>query len=51
MKKYYQTPEAELISLGMMENITEDDTELGVGSNPFIEMALQEEAEAQGNQN
>ena len=51
MKKYYQTPEAELISLGMMENITEDDTELGVGSNPFIELALQEEAEAQGNQN
>lgn len=51
MKKYYQKPEFELVSLGMLENITEDDTELGVGSNPFIEMALKEEAEAANSDN
>ncbi len=43
MKKYYQKPEFELISLGMLENITGDDTTLGYGSNPFLELALEEE--------
>lgn len=45
MEKYYQKPEAELICIGMSEAITAgDDTELGVGSNPFLAAVLEDEA-------
>ncbi len=50
MKKYYQKPELELISLAMMENITAgDDTELGVESNPFLQAVLEDEMAAENN--
>ncbi len=45
MKKYYQKPETEFVSLDMAEVITAgDDTELGVESNPFLAAVLEDEA-------
>ena len=46
MKKYYQKPETEFVSLNAAEAITAgDDTELGVESNPFLAAVLEDEAE------
>ena len=47
MKKYYQKPETEFVSLNMAETITTDDTELGVESNPFLAAVLEDEANEQ----
>lgn len=50
MKKYYQKPELELISLGVAEAITAgDDTDLGVESNPFLQAVLEDELAAENN--
>ncbi len=44
MKKYYQKPELELVSLDLTESITYDDSDVGIESNPWLQMVLADEA-------
>lgn len=44
MKKHYQKPELELVSLDLSEAITWDDSDVGLESNPWLQMVLEDEA-------
>ena len=44
MKRTYQTPQTEYISLSAAEALTVDDTTLGVASNPFGIAVAEDEA-------
>ena len=44
MKKYYQKPQLELISLDMEETITfSDDSDVGLESNPWLQYVYEDE--------